>query len=432
MIQTALKTDRSWETARIFSPRGNASTVNKPIMPTTIGLSITRFYLALYPLPNSLGWLRVSQRMAVSRSKILSGGIRQKPAIVGLLILFYSSFSFGQTEVEIHFRNGDRITGELIDRAEGKIYFRSPILGTLVIPESDAAIVERPEISAEALTGLPPESSPPPRQSPATEASPAPSSSRSDTSTPQVASTAPTPAVVTPEKPKWKGKVEFGFAQKSGRSDALTLSLRADAEKKTPENDYLASSRYLYGEQNNVLNSDRIDASFRWRHDLTERLFSQNTTSYYRDRISSIDHNIEQNASLGYRLFDLPRHILNFGGGLTARYRVDLVDDSGITGLFEVFEDYTYKINGRFTLTQNAKGQYSPQNRGSVGSGTGPSSTVDPEAENYKFLFNATLQGKVTENISMNIRLEYEFDNAIANREAKVDQRITSSIGYAF
>ena len=54
------------------------------------------------------------------------------------------------------------------------------------------------------------------------------------------------------------------------------------------------------------------------------------------------------------------------------------------------------------------------------------------DVQNYRVRFNSTLQGRVTDRISMNLRFEYEFDNTIADRDAKSDQRISSSLGYAF
>ena len=38
----------------------------------------------------------------------------------------------------------------------------------------------------------------------------------------------------------------------------------------------------------------------------------------------------------------------------------------------------------------------------------------------------------MTERFSLNLRFEYEFDNAILDPKAKVDQRITTSLGYGF
>ncbi|MCB1103627.1 MAG: DUF481 domain-containing protein [Cephaloticoccus sp.] len=57
---------------------------------------------------------------------------------------------------------------------------------------------------------------------------------------------------------------------------------------------------------------------------------------------------------------------------------------------------------------------------------------MTPEADNYKVRFNSTLQGKMSERISLNLRYEFEYDNAVLNKEARSDQRITSSVGYAF
>ena len=54
------------------------------------------------------------------------------------------------------------------------------------------------------------------------------------------------------------------------------------------------------------------------------------------------------------------------------------------------------------------------------------------EAENYKVRFNSTLQGKLSERISINLRYEYEYDNAILDENGRTDKRVTSSVGYSF
>jgi putative salt-induced outer membrane protein YdiY len=54
------------------------------------------------------------------------------------------------------------------------------------------------------------------------------------------------------------------------------------------------------------------------------------------------------------------------------------------------------------------------------------------EAENYKVRFNSSLQGKLSERISLNLRYEYEYDNAILDKNGRTDRRVTSSLGYSF
>jgi putative salt-induced outer membrane protein YdiY len=312
--------------------------------------------------------------------------------------------------VELHLRNGDRLTGTLVGRADGKILFRSPILGDISIPEDQGVIVDTPDTPVESLAGLPP----------AAATLPKPTSSASVT-----------PGEQPPKNP-WKGKLEMGFNQQSGRTDTVQLSLRADAEKKAGINSYRFEGRALYSEQYQQTTSDRYDGQFRWRHELSQRVFSQALSSYQKDRVKQIFNNIEQNVGLGYRLFERPRHSANVGAGATGQYRSALGVESGVTYLGEVFEDYTYKLTGRLTILQDANISYSPETRSRYTLTGQNYIPTDDSAANYRLRFNTALQGKVSERVSLNLRFEYEFDNAILDPKAKADQRITTSLGYAF
>lgn len=317
----------------------------------------------------------------------------------------------------LHLRNGDRITGEFVGRVGDEIVFRAPNIGEFRVPESEAVVVELPETPVEALVGLPPTPPPEPASAPVASSGVGPATSKGTA-----------PADRTP----WKGKVEFGFQQQSGQNDTLNISLRASADLKRQRNNYRLESRVLYGEQREVKNADRTDASFRWRYDVNDDVFTQMISSYSRDKIKGISQNWEQNVGAGYRLYSTPRQTLNVGAGLTGQYRESISSDPGFYGLVEVFQDYSFKINGRLTLLQNGVAQYSPDAQGSFTLvNNQPVRTAEGEP-NYKVRFNTTLQGKVSEHISLNLRYEYEFDNAVFATNAESDQRITSSVGYAF
>jgi putative salt-induced outer membrane protein YdiY len=309
---------------------------------------------------------------------------------------------------ELRLSNGDKITGDFLRRADGKIYFRSPLLGEIAVLETQAVVIESPVTPVESLAGLPP-AQPQPKPAPA-----AVSSNPKSKNTP------------------WRGQIEFGYQQKSGRQDAVSISLRAGAERTSGDNNYKADARSLYGEQNDKPNSDRYDGSFRWRHELSKRVFGQTLTSYTRDRIKLIEHNVEQNAGFGYRLYDRPRHKANVGAGLTAQYRetADLIEETSYFG--EFFQDYTYRISGRLTITQDSSVLYSPDERSSFQVINNQAVSTNKEAENYRFRFNTALQGKLTERVSLNFRYEYEYDNTILDPNAKIDQRISSTIAYGF
>ncbi len=341
-------------------------------------------------------------------------------------------------------RNGDRITGEVVSRENGRITFRSPLLGDITVSEVNAAIDDLASTQdagnvamSESLAGLPPTqpatAEPAATKSPIAAAppptTPAPGAPQAPKTTPPTApKTIPAPATdpaklasAKPTRPQWKGKIEFGFKQQSGRNDRVDFDIRADAERKLGLNSYRGNGRVLYGKANDRIISDRQEGSFRWRHDFSKNVFSQTLTSYHSDVVKRIDHNYEQNLGFGYRVLDRQSHIVNAGLGLTGQYRetTNTTTEGYILG--EFFEDYTYKINGRFTLLQDFLAQWSNK-----------ASPNNPESQNYKLRFNAALQGRVTTKLSMNLRFEYEFDNSIATRSDRVDQRISSSLGYAF
>jgi putative salt-induced outer membrane protein YdiY len=337
-----------------------------------------------------------------------------------LLTSIYVSIGFGFLQAaELHLSNGDRITGELIRRDGTTIHFRSPYLGEIVISDSQAVVVEGPDTPVESLAGLPPTVAP---------------------TSPLVSSSLPSPdssARLTDASgaggnhSRWKGKVEFGYQQNSGREDALNLTLRGEAERKVGVNSYRGEARLIYAKQQGVINTDRDDGSFRWRHELSERVFAQSLSSYTKDRVKQIDQNIEQNLGFGYRLFQDPRHSTNVGAGVTAQYREAFGINTGVSYLGELFQDYTYKLNGRITFTQDSSVLYSPARRGHYV--VIDNNLVQSDGtNNYRLRFNSSLQGKITQRISMNLRFEYEFDNSVINRDARSDERISSSIGYGF
>lgn len=311
---------------------------------------------------------------------------------------------------ELLLNNGDRISGQFLRRADGRIYFRSPLLGDISVPESKAVVVEAPETPVESLSGLPPGG---------VAATPSDESSSTAVSTTRI-------------PPAWRGKIEFGAQDTTGRTDSLSLTLRGDAEKKSGANSYRADARFLYGKQEESLSSDRYDATFRWRHELSERVFGQSQTKFTRDRVKRIDQNWEEGAGFGYRLVNRPRNAVNVGAGITLQYREADGIDSGLDYLGEIFQDYTYKLTGRVTLHQDANVLYSPLTQNRYTTVNGVILQTDQDAQNYRIRLNTALQGKISERLSFNVRFEYEYDNAILDPEAKVDRRITTTLGLGF
>lgn len=343
----------------------------------------------------------------------------------------------------LRFKNGDRLTGKLIRQDDDVIVFASDTIGGITVPQHSATVIMGNEpngVPVETLVGIAPIASDTPSEAPKT-ASPGsganpsgspPAKPRTDPDASKAAAKLAESLDGGTEEEEWEGKLEFGLRQQQGRRDVFAVDIRGSADRTIGENDLRAKARLLYGEQDGEVNNNRYDASLQWRRELGERTFAQSLTSYFQDDLKDINRNWEQNLGAGYRLLDKKEHVVNLGAGLTGQYREAVLAESGFFTLVEVFQDYTYQFNKRITLRQNAQAQYSPEGGTRFLSVSNQPSATVGEAENYKIRFNTVLQGRLTRKLSMNLRFEYEYDNAVTPKSARTDQRIISSIGYAF
>lgn len=340
---------------------------------------------------------------------------------------------------ELSLKNGDKLSGTIIRREQGIIVLRHTLLGELRLPESELAALHEDAPAAPGAATPPPPS--------------LASGTQPDSQTPPIAQ-APQASPAT-TKPKaededdeskqhthlkgWRrvladttGSIEFGYQSQDGRKNATNTSLRAYAEYKNAPDAYRFEWRYYYGEYNEVIQTDKKDWTFRWRHELNRRWFSQTITSYDSDRIKHIDMNLQQSAGVGYAAMMTNRNKLNIGAGVIGQHRIIEGQDTGLIALGQIFEDYTWRINKRFTFTQESSAQYSPIRRQGFTTINGQLVQAKDDASNYRYTFGAALKGKISDKFSMNLRYEYEFDNSVVEDEFKGDRRISTTLGYTF
>jgi hypothetical protein len=334
--------------------------------------------------------------------------------------------------------NGDVLKGLHLKTEDGRIHFRSPVLGLLVVDANQAAVVVGDELPPEAMAPTatamasaetPPtaQAAPVPPAKPAT-AKPAPA----QTAAARPAAPAASRPAAPPKKTPWRSKVEFGYIWQNGRTNREDLNLRFETQRQSGKNDFRGSARYLYAESNSRIINDRRDAQFRWRRQMNERFFGQTNTTYLDDVVRNIDLNIDQNLGVGYNLFRQQKINSSIGSGLTLQYREGPAVDNGYTLFGEVFQDLTYKFNGRLELVQQASALYSPDSSGQLIVRNNQVVRPDSESENYKLNFNSVLRGRLTDKVTINLRYEFEFDNAIANPANKRFERVSTSLGYTF
>lgn len=215
--------------------------------------------------------------------------------------------------------------------------------------------------------------------------------------------------------PPWTGRVDFGYTWQSGRAEKNDLSVRGQADRKIKPNEYRAVAEFLYGELDQVRNTQRFTSSFRWRRDQRKRVFTQTLTRYESDRIREVRNRVEQNVGVGYRFAQNDRFEGTVVPGFTIRY----TDERGLTDRWDYLasfsEDFTWRINAAYRFEQELNFLMDPAN-----------------SDDYTFRFNAGLVGTVTKSINMSIRYHHLYENQVRPGVERTDQRVIASVGYSF
>ena len=336
---------------------------------------------------------------------------------VTLAAVFISLFSVlsGATWV---LTNGDRLTGELLEERDDLVEIEHPALGRITIARSalqgtvteteSVEDVAEAQAAAEFLADLPP--GPP-----------------ASTATP----TAPTTPMGAPRF-KWLNRqIELGYARQDGARNKEDVTARLQAEARRGSHSFRGTARLIRSETDSQLVINRQEADFRWRHDFSGKLFAQSLTTYAADDIRKINLSLEQQVGGGYRVIDARRQQVNVGiGAVVQRLARDGYDDL-TTLLGSAFQDYTLQWNERLRFTQEATVMLAED--GSIAQFGGRSNVATaPTDGNYRVKFNAALQTKMTDNVSLSLRYEYDYDRSVPEPVLRSDSRLTTSLGYAW
>jgi putative salt-induced outer membrane protein YdiY len=320
---------------------------------------------------------------------------------LALLVTFSASLLVAQGATWV-LANGDRLTGNLVRETDGAVEIEHPQLGRLTIARA-------------ALQGS------------VTETAKAPASRPAEGSG---GGATPTASTSTRTRPQWARKIEFGFVMQEGAKSQRDLTARGEVEGRLGAHSLRGTARVVRSESQGVLTKSREEADFRWRRDFNRRTFAQALTTYGSDDLRNIDYTVEQQLGGGYRILDGARQKMNLGVGavLQRQSRKGYEDETALLG--SAFQDYAFSWNNRFKLTQESSVQYADDAPAILRGSTTPATA--PTDGNYRFRFNTTLESKMTDQVSLNLRYEYDYDHSIPERALRSDSRLTTSLGYAW
>lgn len=302
--------------------------------------------------------------------------------------------------VVIHFKNGDRLSGTLVEENDHSIVISTPILGQVRLERGVIETLKRvgaqeeKEIASEPIPLLSEEAE-----------KPQPKPQRRFGSGRWLSLL---------QLEQWDQRLEFGMNSQTGRRDKTDFSLRYDMRKKVGKTDHRIQSRILYGETDKEKSTDKLFANYRWRRDIAPGVFYESFSSYSFDAIKEIDHNLEQKLGIGYRWVNKEDFKFPTGGGSSGRYRDDTSKNAGFFYLVDLFEDIDYRLNKRLRMTQEFRFAVPPE-----------------DSDLYEYDFRVAVISDITDSLSFTLRYQLEYDNS-QPEDRREDQQLISAIGMDF
>lgn len=344
--------------------------------------------------------------LSFARSLILIGG------------LFLTAAGFLRADI-LTLANGDKLKGVLVKNVDGVITFKSDILGEIIVPTTKAKVEVELTEAQKAAQAKAAEEKRLAEAKAAEEKKPAKKPKATSFAAVELRDAAKTPTKATKvDDTGWFNKIEFGLTSQQGRTNQTSIAIYTQNNRRTPKTEMRFLNNYNYNKVDGVMKSDSLTSNLRVRRNLMPRLFFQSNTRYTHDKIVKTNTDAEQGLGFGSNVYARKMIVIAAGGDVAVRYRsytTDVPDET--TTVFNVFQDLTLTINPRFTLTQDFV------------------AVINPSDDNdQKYNFNATLSGRITSTLSINTRVEIEYDKHKAKipRDLRYNQRIATTIGYIF
>lgn len=323
--------------------------------------------------------------------------------IAAILLL---AITVSGSEGEVILKNGDRVTGKIIDEGAEAITIETEYAGKIKIARSHVKAFSRSRATT-GSTAVAAASAPAANPRPASEEAPI------------VKRSAPGfRERVKRMTTGWDGNANIGFSYTSGNSNNVTMSTGLRASKATPHGGVTIYVRSLWnsnhGSSANVTTQNAFWGGLRYDRTIDKRLFSFISYDFERDKPKKLDFRSVAGGGLGHRTIKGERTELELlvGGAWNRTWQFG--DDSdtpeAIAGL-----TFKRKINDRLRF-QNSLTFY--QN-------------VTDAAE-HRFIFDATITADITKKVGFYITLGDRFNNDPYGTSKRNDILFTTGMKWNF
>ena len=322
--------------------------------------------------------------------------------------------------VTVVFRNGDRLTAEMISLDSTTVTLTNNALGKLVIPFAQIASLEKK--SGEKVAIPPPATQPTPAaQPPPANPPPAKAATTNAPAKPAAAAAAkPPPAPVKPKPPKhWNLNVDLGVDLQYNQSERQLYYGRAKwtygKDRFRSIVDYLAN----YGKTDGVLSANDMNGSARVELDVDKpkKIFLFNAAGTGYNEIRKIDLSYDDSFGLGYKVL--------------TRTNLTLSTDFGVNYQKQYFSDGTSKDYGALRLGEQMSWKITPAGKWSVDEKFEFYPRFTDFGE-YRIRFESNLRYLLSNNLNLNFTAIDQYDTQPAAGVTKNDLLLRATLGIKF
>ena len=243
-------------------------------------------------------------------------------SLAGIALVAVLSTSPAVADV-VHFTNGDRLTGDLVDAPADLVAIDVPEVGIVTVPRTR---VERVE-----------------------EVDPAPSQAG------DAASETTTVTTTDSADRRWEARADFGLAVATGNTRAADLNFVAGVKRHGPRFDNVlgvtvhkarAQADARRSDVGTTTTKDQVDVDYNLRWKYGDAWYAVANFEFFQDPIKDIDQRATTGAGVGHTFWETERGALRTDAGISQKYSRKSDSDHSQTGVGRMSPTTTRRCGG--------------------------------------------------------------------------------------
>jgi len=335
------------------------------------------------------------------------------------LIVCSLVFSVNSFADEVYFKNGDRLSGQIVRLTDGKLVLKSAVAGEVTVNLADVKTFssEAPvEIHLKDGTVL---------HQPI--AAGEPNEFGLKTATPvkpqtfplaDVAAINPPPAA----KPKWTGSISGSLSSTTGNTKANSAAISASMLRRTEQDRTTADADLAKGRQKNRDTGESQTTEDWWRtraqydYFFTKKFFGFGNVRYETDAIARLDRRVVLGGGAGYQWIETEKTSFSTNVGLASLYeKYDNVAASNSDLALQAGYNFSRRLAKNTTFLNDLT--YFPNIE---------------EFSDYYLTTTAELRANLTKTMFANFRVIFNYDASPAQSQGSTDVKYILGVGMTF